>query len=233
MKETSALNNQIIASPNHWFEVGAFIGGLWYSANKIMSISTRNLLFANGIPEVGCAVSGEVDIAFIWDGAEIPKMGEVFLNVRPRNETQVGDWISAGAYYIDTREVSHNSDGLDVMVIHGYDSMLKFEQMYPSDSTHDYPLLDTELLQFMANKVNVSIDPRTWDVMNYGYTFTPFGYTMREMLCYIASAYGGNFTITDDGNLLLIQLGGEPVETFYLVDESGNAITFGGNRILV
>ena len=88
MKETSALNNQIIASPNHWFEVAVDIGGLLYFTNKIMSISTHNSLFANGIPEVGCAVSGEADISFIWDGVEIPKMGEIFLNVRPRSETQ-------------------------------------------------------------------------------------------------------------------------------------------------
>ena len=154
--------------------------------------------------------------------------------VRARNDSLTSDWIYSGTYFIDTREFSHNSDGLDVMKIHGYDAMLKFEQMYPSDSEHDYPLLDTTMLQFMAGSVGVSIDQRTLDIMNRGFTFSlPAGYTMREMLGYIASAYGGNFVISDEGELLLIQLGGLREETYYLVDEGGDAITFGGNRILV
>jgi hypothetical protein len=69
--------------------------------------------------------------------------------------------------------------------------------------------------------------------MNRDYEFTPFGYTMREMLGYIASAYGGNFIISDDRKLLLVPLGGLRSETYYLVTEGGNPITFGGDRILV
>ena len=111
--------------------------------------------------------------------------------------------------------------------------MLKFEQMYPSDDTHDYPLLDTEIVQFMCDTIGIFVDPRTTQAMNRAYKFTPFGYTMREMLGYIASAYGGNFIISDEGQLLLVPLGGLRTETYYLVTEGGDPITFGYNRILV
>jgi len=239
MQDTSALYNQILASPNHWFEVMLefYLGNFQYlgvGESELFSVATNHSAFSDGVPQIGCAVAGEIDATFIKPTQELPKMCRVRTLVRARNDSLTSDWIHRGTYFIDTREFSHNSDGLDVMKIHGYDAMLKFEQMYPSDSEHDYPLLDTTMLQFMAGSVGVSIDQRTLDIMNRGFTFSlPAGYTMREMLGYIASAYGGNFVMSDDGKLLLIQLGGLREETYYLVDEGGNAITFGGNRILV
>ena len=39
--------------------------------------------------------------------------------------------------------------------------------------------------------------------------------------------------MSDEGKLLLLRFGDIPAETWYLVDESGDAVTFGGDRILV
>lgn len=239
MQDTSALYKRVVLNRNHWFEVMVrfFTGSSSYvdiAQNRIFSISTNHSLFADGVPQIGCAVAGEVDLTIIAPQETLPSMCRFRLMVRACTESQQSEYIPKGDYYIDTREISHNDDGLDVLKIHGYDAMLKFEQMYPSDETHDYPLLDTTLLQFMADSVGVAIDQRTFEVMNREFTFSlPAGYTMREMLGYIASAYGGNFIITDEGKLLLVQLGGLEIETFYLVDENGDAITFGGDRILV
>ena len=144
------------------------------------------------------------------------------------------EWIQKGVFYVDTRDVTHNSDGLDVLTIHGYDAMLKFDQLYPSDSTHDYPLLDTSMVQFVATSAGVSVDERTWSAMNKEYTFPLMtGYTSREVLGIIAASYGGNFIISDEGKLLLIKLGALPQDTNYLIDELGNSILIGEDRILI
>lgn len=239
MQDIPAPYNQILADPNHWFEVVLqFLVSPFETFDvrwdKLFSVTTTHSAFSDNVPQIGCAIAGEVDATFIKPDDEIPKMCPFRILVKARTETLWSVYVFKGTFYIDTREVSHNSDGLDVMKIHGYDAMLKFEQMYPSDNSHDYPLLDTTMLQFMADSVGVSIDPRTLNIMNRGYQFSlPAGYTMREMLGYIASAYGGNFIISDEGKLLLVQLGGMREETYYLVDENGDAITFGGNRILV
>jgi len=247
MQNTSALYNQIVASQNHWFEAQLLIPVAdahterieYLSQRSIFSISINHSAFSDGVPQIGCAISGEVDATFIDPsipraGIYVPKMAKIQLEIRAKNDSSASEWIPKGTFYIDTREVSRNDDDLDVMKIHAYDAMLMFEQMYPSDDSHDYPLLDTTLLQFMADSVGVVIDQRTLDIMNRGFMFSlPAGYTMREMLGYIASAYGGNFVISDEGKLLLVQLGGLREETYYLVDENGDSITFGGNRILV
>ena len=137
-------------------------------------------------------------------------------------------------YYIDTRETSHNSNGLDILTIHGYDAMLKFEMNYPSDSANNYPMLDTDMVQFLANSINISVDPRTWERMTEAYTFPlPVGYSSREVLGAIAASYGGNFIMSDEGQLLLIRLSDLPRETNFLVTESGDVIIFGDDKIIV
>lgn len=238
MQNTSALYDQIVASPNHWFEVAVRFFTSDYSSidvlqNQIFSISTNHSAFADGVPQIGCAVAGEIDLTIIAPQETLPPMCQFRILVQACAEGQRSGAIYRGDYFIDTREISHNDDGLDVLKIHGYDAMLKFEQMYPSDDTHDYPLLDTEIVQFMCDTIGIFVDPRTTQAMNRAYKFTPFGYTMREMLGYIASAYGGNFIISDEGQLLLVPLGGLRSETYYLVTEGGDPITFGYNRILV
>lgn len=237
MQYTSALYDQIVASPNHWFEVMVRFftsdrSHLDVPQNQIFSISTYDSAFSDNVPQIGCAVSGEVDLEIIAPQETLRPMCPFRLFIIARTENERAE-IIRGDYYIDTREISHNDDGLDVMKIHGYDAMLKFEQMYPSDDTHDYPLVDTEIVQFMCDTIGIQVDQRTTHAMNRAYEFTPFGYTMREMLGYIASAYGGNFIISDCRELLLVPLGGLRTETYYLVTEGGDSITFGGNRILV
>lgn len=56
---------------------------------------------------------------------------------------------------------------------------------------------------------------------------------MTEVLEFMAIANAGSWIITDKGELLLLKYGDIPPETYYLVTEYGDAITFGGVRILI
>ena len=49
----------------------------------------------------------------------------------------------------------------------------------------------------------------------------------------IGTTPNATYQITDDGKLRLVSFGEIPTETNYLVEEDGDAITFGGDRILV
>ena len=55
----------------------------------------------------------------------------------------------------------------------------------------------------------------------------------RDALCDIAAAHGGNWIINDNGDLRLIPLISAPADSNYLVTEHGDAIVFGGVKILV
>lgn len=143
------------------------------------------------------------------------------------------EWIPQGVYFIDTREVTQNQDGLDVLTIHGFDAMLKGEQIYNSPNiTGDSA--DKEMVSEIARIIGVDVDARTYPLMNSNYRIPfPIQYTYREILGYIASMYFGAFVMTDEGKLRLISLLDLPAETNYLIDNLGNAILFGGDRILV
>ena len=261
MQNTSALYDELIAEPNHWFECALAIGESGRLIDEIgdvlifgntailvdsggaetafreevlMSMSTKHSVFNEQYPTVGSAVSGEIDVTMIRPYGDIPKMARIVPFIRVTDGERHSEWLQKGVYYIDTRETSHNSNGLDILTIHGYDAMLKFEMNYPSDSVNNYPMIDTDMVQFLANSINISVDPRTWERMTEAYTFPlPVGYSSREVLGAIAASYGGNFIMSDEGQLLLIRLSDLPRETNFLVTESGDVIIFGNDKIVV
>ena len=258
MQNTSALYDELIAEPNHWFECALAIGESGRLIDEIgdvlifgntailvdsggaetafreevlMSMSTTHSVFNEQYPTVGSAVSGEIDVTMIRPYGDIPKMARIVPFVRVTDGERHSEWLQKGVY---SRETSHNSNGLDILTIHGYDAMLKFEMNYPSDSANNYPMLDTDMVQFLANSINISVDPRTWERMTEAYTFPlPVGYSSREVLGAIAASYGGNFIMSDEGQLLLIRLSDLPRETNFLVTESGDVIIFGDDKIVV
>jgi hypothetical protein len=162
----------------------------------------------------------------------IPAMAKLLPQVRACNATQQSEWISQGVYYIDTRERTVTEYGESVLELHGYDAMLKAEQMYNGRITGDST--DIQMVNEIAYQMGVSVDSRTTALMTAAYTIPlPTGYSYREVLGYIASMYVGCFIITDEGKLRLVSITELPPETNYLIDEQGDAITFGGDRILV
>lgn len=239
MQEVTPLYRQILAETNHWFETSLVIGETGdgdsgYRENQLFSIKTSNRAFQKNKPTVGGAIAGEIDIQMIDPYVNIPKAAKLQVFTRVTDGVQTSEWLKKGIFFVDTREVTKNSDNLDVITIHGYDAMLKFDMLYPSDSVHDYPLLDTTMLAFIAQTAGIEVDERTYEAMGRNYTFPLMtGYTSREVLGIIAASYGGNFVMSDEGKLLLLKLGSLPKETNYLIDEQGNSILIGDDRILI
>lgn len=231
MQSTSALYNNIVAG-EHEFQFRLIIDGVGtFGEDQIESISTSIQMF-DGTPDVGKAVAGEVTISMLLPNVAIPKMAVLRPQTRAVNATQQSEWIPQGVYYIDTRERTKNNDGLNILTIHGYDAMLRAEQMYAGRITGNST--DIQMVNEIAYQMGVSVDARTTALMTNAYTIPlPTGYSYREVLGYIASMYVGCFIMSDEGKLRLVSLLELPHETNYLIDQIGNAITFGGDRILV
>lgn len=233
MYTTSALYDTLIAQTNHYFETQVSVDGVVYGQDKLMSVNVAYTAFASEQPTVGGCLSGELYMSMLVPTSAIQRMAEVIPYVRVTDGTNYSEWIPQGVYYVDTRETTHNDDGLDILTLHCYDAMLMTEQEYP-DSTMAFPATDVAVVQEIANTIGVSVDYRTWDVMTNSYPISaPLGYSMREVLGNIAAMYAGNFIMTYDGELRLVGLAELPEETNYLIDNSYDAITFGGDRILV
>lgn len=233
MQSVSDTYRRLIATEGHWFETSLVINGNISRDNRyLFKVSTQSEMFKNN-PTVGQAIAAEIDASFIAPEADIPTMATLKPYVRVRAGNEHSEWIAQGIFYIDTRTITRNDDGLDVMTVHGYDAMLKAEQPYSSTNLN-WPARDINIVSEIASKMGVSVDTRTWSNMGKLYTFgLPTNYSLREMLGYIAAAYCGCFIITETGKLRLISLTELPAETNLLITRGGDVITFGGDAILV
>lgn len=245
MHVTSDLYKTILQTPGHEKEHRAFIAGVEQKILKKAETKYSNLnmpplvkgsLFVGSKPSVGGCVSRQIDIMIKPKGT-IPRMAEIKLETRlvlkdfvTGEITSTSEWLPKGTFYIDTRQTDKVSGAL---IIHGYDAMLKAEQPFLTDTTEDdWPKPMDEVVAEIAERMGVTVDSRTVvsHTLQAGY---PLGYTMREVLGFIASAHAGNWIITDAGELRLVGLADIPPETFYLVTEDGDAILFGDTRILI
>lgn len=206
-----------------------------YTEREIFNLKTYRSLFSGSTPTVGNCVAGEIDVKMFKPTGQINRMAQLipYIRLTSVDGERKSEWIRKGVFYIDTRDASQNDDGLEVLSLHGFDALAKAQADYPS-SAIEYPALDTDIVREVANGLGISVDDRTFEVMTRGYRYgLPAGYSMFEVLSNIAASYAGNFVITDVGQLRLVTLTELPVETRYLITETGYVITFGGDRILV
>ena len=240
MQTTTPLYNQIIAG-QHSFQTRVDINNVSYYGNTLISVEANYTVFSSNQPSVGGCIASELEVTMIAPSVNIPRMAKVRPYVRVTNGTQTSEWIPQGVFFIDTRETTHDDNGLDILSFHCFDSMLKTEDDYPSTST-SFPKSDINVVKEIAKTIGLQssssattgIDSRTLTLMNKAYQIgLPVGYSMREVLSYIAAMYAGNWIMNYDGQLRLVTLTELPDETYYLIDENNEAITFGGDRILV
>lgn len=231
MQTTTQLYQTLLGTTGHFFESKLVINGVTYDKSVLVEMTTSLTMFS-GTPEIGKAVAGQISVKMLTPQNEIPVMAEMKPYVRVCTATQQSEWIQQGVFYIDTRETTKNETGENVLSIHGFDAMLKAEQMYNGRITGDST--DIQMVNEIAYQLGVDVDARTAALMTNGYNIPlPTGYTYREILGYIAAMYVGCFIMSDAGELRLVSILELPPETNYLIDQLGDVITFGGDRILV
>nr|DAH42116.1 MAG TPA: protein of unknown function DUF5047 [Bacteriophage sp.] len=234
MHNVSDLWRTLLASPGHRKEVKLVIAGVTYGEDKIVDGSLRidgGLYSDFGI---GNCCARQIDFE-IYPQGTIPRQAQIEVYVRLVLGEQVSEWIPKGVFFFSTRKTDRVTG---VLSVHGYDAMLKAEETW-LDSSYDaktWPMPAETAVADIAARMGVAVDSRT--VLDAAF---PMQYpvddkgdmTMREALGRIAVANAGNWTITDEGKLLLVGLNSIPAETHYLITETGSAITFGGVHILV
>lgn len=177
------------------------------------------------------AASLKLDV-LLEDGEEIPEAASVRIiaqltDLDVTNRTEV---LPFGEFWVDTCKNVGN-----LYTLSCYDSMLKTSQAMVDDSDResDWPKSMAVVVQEIAYRIGVPIDPRTRinRGMNYMVPF-PKGYTMQQVLGWIGACNGGNWTITDEGELRLVTLTAPPAENYHVVDEKFNDIITGDGSTL-
>lgn len=234
MHTVSDLWQQMLADPAHAVEAKLKIAGVEYGEDKIVR---KSLMVYGGLYStfgIGNCCARQIEFE-IYPQGTIPRQAQIEVYMRLRLGEQVSEWVPKGVFFFSTRKTDRVTG---VLSVHGYDAMLKAEETW-LDSSYDsktWPMPAATAVADIAARMGVAVDSRT--VLDAAF---PMQYpvddkgdmTMREALGRIAVANAGNWTITDEGKLLLVGLNSMPAETHYLITETGSAITFGGVRILV
>lgn len=220
MQTVPAKWNDILAG-DYQVDFKAVINGKTYTYGEIKSARITKSMMDK--LTIGQATSAMLDMVFEPNGA-IPTAAEVKCYIRLANydptiiitdefsniiQTDDGyvlaesyssysDWLPFGTFYIDTR----STDASGWMTITAYDRMLAAERDFPSSAGS---MTMSAAVTYIANQLGISVDSRN-AIAPYNID-SPVGvYTMREVLCGIAAASGGNFVITENNKLRLIRL---------------------------
>lgn len=232
MQTTDDKFKRIVEQGGYKVNTKLLVNGSEYTC---MSMQVNCSLFSGNSPTVGGCVSSEIDADIVALSAEIPRMAKLEPYVQVANNTEKSGWIRKGIYYIDTR---HEDSATGILSIHGYDALMKAEKYFSNADINAWGTTkkDIDAVNLIASRIGVQVDARTVLGKNYAVpkpSSDDSQESMREILGYIGAAYGGNWIITFDGKLLLCKLGDLPQETFYLCNEIGTYITFGGDRIVL
>ena len=232
MQTTSELYKNLLHNQNHEKEIKLNIAGVEYGMGNIISCSTSGGIFSE--PGIGNCTSRQIELEVLPIGT-IPRQAKIQVFVRLVYADQASEWIPKGKFFISKRKKNKLTGSLKIT---GYDAMLKAEQTWLTTDydAENWPMSQSDAVSDIAGRIGVAVDRRTVLSEEYPVEY-PVGengdLTMREVLSGIAVSNCGNWIITDDGKLRLIVYGDIPAETNYLIDENGNAILFGGVRILV
>lgn len=231
MQATSALHKAIFRNPGHRKEHKVVIAGTAYGQADILSLRTSGGAFAE--PDVGNCASRQLDLTLRASSGAIPRRAEIRVYTRLVLGEQKAEWLPKGVFFISTRQTDKLTGAL---TIHGYDAMRKAGDVWDIDPAASWPMSERAAAEDIARRMGVEIDPRTVlsGVFPVDYPVDENGdLTMEDVLSGVAVSEAGNWVMSDEGKLLLLRFGDIPAETWYLVDEYGDAITFGGDRILV
>lgn len=200
------------------------INGVWYGPEQEVEHSVDSGLYED--LSIGNATTASLSLSLFAE--DIPRSSKIKRFIRLKNGEQVSEWIPKGVFFTNRRA---DDDGY--WTLEAFDAMRKADVVWEPDQSLSFPMPMTAAVAEFARIMEVEIDSRTAVSAQYTIDYPANDYTIRTELCYIAAAHGGNWIITETGKLLLVPLLSMPPETNYLVSEYGDAITFGGVRILV
>lgn len=205
-----------------------------YDESQIESIDIRRFTFKGQNITIGSACASNCHVVLISDilagkdlSRNIPKGARIEIYERVigyvNGLKQTSEWLIQGVFFVDSRESTAWTGRL---TLDGIDSMVKADADFPAIGEGWPPEgePDTFIVNTICGRMCVNLSQYT--VLDKGYMIPfPGTYTMREVLCYIAAMYGGNWVIDKNGELLLMRLGDFPAETYDLITEDGDSIT--------
>lgn len=226
MQTVSALFRSILATDHFRNIYRAVINGTSYTAGNIISVKPQSRLF--DVPDIGGINARALAITIIPKSV-IPKAARIELYGKITDETRTSEEIALGVFFISHRTELDNG----LMEIEAYDTLRRANyQFFRTGTWSDMTFLAAG--QKIAQDLGTTLTASTISLLqarSERITF-PNDLLASDILEYMAISCAANWTTTETGQLQLLPLT-MPAETSLLIDQIGDYITFGGDRIIV
>lgn len=193
------------------YEYSIDVGGVVYGMDIQSAIITHPLFDTFS---VGNVCSAQLDMSF-WPEAEPPRMASIKPSIR---EVGTEQWHPLGEFFIDTR--SKEGGRMDITA---YDAALKGEVEWIPDDEMEFPMPMDEAVSIIAGLIGIAVDKKNAIRHDYTIDYPANGYTLREVLGYIAAANGGNFFITQQNELRFVPLFGYEEEQSWSIGKRASS----------
>ena len=220
-QETSSLWKALLRTKGTKKEYQFDINGTVYGPEREVEHSVDAGLYEEF--GIGNAATAKLTLKLYADS--VPRAATIRRYVRLKNGSQATEWLPKGVFFTNRRS---EEDGQ--WTVEAFDAMRKAERVWTPDQSLTFPMTAPNAVAEIARIMQVQVDPRTQLDPSYTIDYPANDYTLRDELRFIAAAHAGNWVVTGEGKLLLVPLLSAPPETFYLVTEYGEPITFGGDR---
>ncbi|OPG94091.1 hypothetical protein B2I21_33000 [Chryseobacterium mucoviscidosis] len=208
----SPLYKDYLRRPDREFIVKALVGSEEYDSSRIVDFSIENSLSLTEGFEIGTSIPSKLTIklrtneiipanARIVPYLSLSLAGLTWLEAqypwKDMNLTWTGsgtDWLPLGEFFVDDREKIN-----DVWTFTCYDKLVMADVAYISSLT--YPTTQKAVFDEICKRLGWTYDSSV--VINSAYRIQagPAGYTMRQVLAYIASANSASIYIDKAGTL--------------------------------
>lgn len=205
---TSDLWKELLAMNGTTREYAFDINGTWYGPDEDAEVSHS----VNGelYSEFGIGNAASAKLSLIIWADDIPKGSTIKRYVRLRYGDQVSEWLPKGVFYSSRRADDDRCWSVDA-----FDALRKADVEWEPDASLSFPMSMPDAVAEFCRILGVELDDRT--VLNdmvtlddgtamYSVDYPSSGTTIRNELCWIAAAHGGNFIMTDTGALRLVPL---------------------------
>ncbi|QZN77380.1 polymer-forming cytoskeletal protein [Paenibacillus sp. DR312] len=208
----SPLYKDYLRRPDREFIVKALVGSEEYDSSRIVDFSIENSLSLTEGFEIGTSIPSKLTIklrtneiipanARIVPYLSLSLAGLTWLEAqypwKDMNLTWTGsgtDWLPLGEFFVDGREKIN-----DVWTFTCYDKLVFADVAYISSLT--YPTTQRAVFNEICNRLGWTYDSSVVINSNYRIQAGPAGYTMRQVLAYIASANSASIYIDKAGTL--------------------------------
>lgn len=197
MYPVSEIYNEYLTGHDRHFIVKAIVNGQEFFNDTIVEFLIENTLSPATEFELGTAIPSKLEIKLRMD-VDPPPNAKVTPYLALTGEMGASEWLPLGDYYIDSRIKTN-----DIWTFTCFDKLVFADTPYVSSLT--YPAAQQAVWDEICTRLGYSYDSSV--MINPAYTIPagPAGFSMRQVMGYIAAANGASLFAGKDGVIRFTQ----------------------------